>query len=178
MCSISPTRIENHCYWVRFSLCASYFYSYAKPNWSKLRKWQLLCCHRFCFVLFCFFITSVIPSTCNMMAEGFRFMPLVLVRLRTFRLNTWVSKVQTWAQVLTRAQGGCVVHRCQIKIPEKGWPMDVNDVMHRKRARGGFCEFWKKLVELKTGHRTRRVDFRGGLGQVSHEMVWQMKKPE
>ena len=28
---------------------------------------------------------------CNIMAEGFRFMPLGLVRLRTFRLSTWVS---------------------------------------------------------------------------------------
>ena len=26
-------------------------------------------------------------------------------------------------------------------------------------ARGGFGEFWRKLVELRTGHRTRRVDF-------------------
>ena len=30
----------------------------------------------------------------NIMAEGFRFMPLGLVRQRTFRLSTWVSKVQ------------------------------------------------------------------------------------
>ena len=28
---------------------------------------------------------------CNIIAEGFRFMPLGLVRLRTFRLSTWVS---------------------------------------------------------------------------------------
>ena len=31
------------------------------------------------------------PQMCNIMAEGFRFMPLGLVRLRTFRLSTWVS---------------------------------------------------------------------------------------
>ena len=30
-------------------------------------------------------------SNCNIMAEGFRFMPLGLVRLRTFRLSTWIS---------------------------------------------------------------------------------------
>ena len=29
--------------------------------------------------------------SCTIMAEGFRFMPLGLVRLRTFRLSTWVS---------------------------------------------------------------------------------------
>ena len=28
---------------------------------------------------------------CNIIAEGFRFMPLGLVRLRTFRRSTWVS---------------------------------------------------------------------------------------
>ena len=30
-------------------------------------------------------------SMCNIMVEGFRFRPLGLVRLRTFRLSTWVS---------------------------------------------------------------------------------------
>ena len=30
-------------------------------------------------------------SRCNVMAKGFRFMPLSLVRLKTFRLSTWVS---------------------------------------------------------------------------------------
>ena len=30
-------------------------------------------------------------SKCNIMADGFRFMPLGLVRLRTFWLTTWVS---------------------------------------------------------------------------------------
>ena len=44
-------------------------------------------------------------------------MPLGLVRLRTFQLSIWVSSEQTWAQVLTRTQGGCVVHRCQNKNP-------------------------------------------------------------
>ena len=33
-------------------------------------------------------------SYCYIIAEGFRFMPLSLVRLRTFRLSTWVSWVQ------------------------------------------------------------------------------------
>ena len=30
-------------------------------------------------------------NMCNIMAEGFPFMPLGLVRLRTFRLSAWVS---------------------------------------------------------------------------------------
>ena len=31
---------------------------------------------------------------------------------------------------------------------------------HAPEARGGFWEFWRKLGELRTGHRTGRVDFR------------------
>ena len=46
-------------------------------------------------ISFSFFFRSVIHlmtySFCNVMAKGFRFMPLSLVRLRTFRLITWVS---------------------------------------------------------------------------------------
>ena len=38
------------------------------------------------------------PSTCYIIAEGFRFMPLGLVGLRTFRLSTWVSWVQHWGK--------------------------------------------------------------------------------
>ena len=33
----------------------------------------------------------LLRDTCNIIAEGFRFMLLGLVRLRTFRLSTWVS---------------------------------------------------------------------------------------
>ena len=44
----------------------------------------------------CFYISSELKynSECNIMTEGFRFMPLGLVRLRTFRLRAWVTKVQ------------------------------------------------------------------------------------
>ena len=44
-------------------------------------------------------------------------LPLGLVRLRTFRLSAWVSKVQTWAQMFTRTRGECVIRRCQNKNP-------------------------------------------------------------
>ena len=33
----------------------------------------------------------LVQQECNIMAEGFRFMPLGLVRLRTFRLSAWVT---------------------------------------------------------------------------------------
>ena len=60
-------------------------------------------------------------------------LPLGLVRHRTFRLSTWVSYVQTWAQMLTRTRGEDVSFTdVKIKIPGS---RDVNDVMHRKRAR-------------------------------------------
>ena len=69
-------------------------------------------------------------------------LPLGLVRQRTFRLSTWVSLVQTWAQVLTRGRGGCVVHRCQNKNPR-----EVDQWMWMTSctgsARGGFWGFWK-----------------------------------
>ena len=59
----------------------------------------------------------------------------------------------TWMQVFTRACGVDVSFRdIKIKIPDWG---NVNDVMRR---------IWgdlKKLVELRTRHRTRSVDFRG-----------------
>ena len=58
------------------------------------------------------------------------------------------------------ARGGCVIHRCQNKNPRlKGWPVDMNDVIHRKRVLG----ILKKSVELRTRLRTGRVNFRGSL---------------
>ena len=35
--------------------------------------------------------TEMKEQACNIMAEGFRFMPLGSVRLRTFRLSVWVT---------------------------------------------------------------------------------------
>ena len=46
----------------------------------------------------------------------------------------------------------------KIKIPDR--TTDVNDVMHRKRARWILGDL-KKSVELRTRHQTGRVDFRG-----------------
>ena len=42
-----------------------------------------------------FRLTRSFFYSCNIMSEGFRFMPLGLVRLRTFRLSAWVTQVQT-----------------------------------------------------------------------------------
>ena len=46
--------------------------------------------------------------------------------------------MQTWAQVLTLVREDVSFSDVKVKIPEKGWPVDVNDVMHRKRARRIF----------------------------------------
>ena len=57
-----------------------------------------------------------------------------------------------------RAQGGRVIQRCQNKISQIGgceW-------CHAPEVRRVIGEIWKsQLVELRTRHRTRRVDFRG-----------------
>ena len=45
------------------------------------------------FLLFFFFFWFLTGWMCYEIAEGFRFMPLSLVRLRTFRLSTWVGWV-------------------------------------------------------------------------------------
>ena len=43
------------------------------------------------FLLAVLFFFLLFASVYNVMAEGFRFMPLRFVRLRIFRLSTWVS---------------------------------------------------------------------------------------
>ena len=51
-------------------------------------------------------VMVTIIEYCNIMAEGFRFMLLGLVRLRTFRLCAWVSLVQ---------------HECRCSHARAGW---------------------------------------------------------
>ena len=48
---------------------------------------------------------------------------------------------------------------------------------HASEVRGGFWEFWRKLVELKTRHRLKRIDFRGlqrpdKFVRYGHRMRW------
>ena len=68
----------------------------------------------------------------NIIAEGFRFIPLGLVRLRTFQLSTWGSLVQTLMLVLTRAVEG-VTQRCHNCPRRNGW-RSTSDVTYRKCA--------------------------------------------
>ena len=87
-------------------------------------------------------------------------MPWGLVRLRTFRLSTWVSSVQSWMQVLTRVRGRCVVHRCQNKNPierlTSGCEWHHAPEAHAQRISG----ILKKLVSwVETCLRRRRLTF-------------------
>ena len=41
--------------------------------------------------VFIYIYIYIYKYECNIMAKGFRFMPLGLVRLRTFRLSAWVT---------------------------------------------------------------------------------------
>ena len=64
----------------------------------------------------------------------------------------------TWTQVFTRVRRADVSFRdVKIKITDRGmWMTSCTG-----SERGGFGGIWKKSVELRTRHRTRRVDFRG-----------------
>ena len=94
-------------------------------------------------------------NLCNIMAEGFRFMPLGLVRLRTFRLSAWVS----WVQHLR----GCSRAR------ERRRRVTQTEA----RAQRIFVilkELWNELRPA-SGEDCWRSLARGGLEQVSHEMA-------
>ena len=94
----------------------------------------------------------------NKIAEGFQFMPLSLVRLRTFRLSHMDWLGVTLKQVLTRVRaGGWRCHSDVIIVrDEMGW-QGAGDVTHRKRAE--VCvRIWRKK-ECGTRRQTRRIDF-------------------
>ena len=81
--------------------------------------------------------------------------------------------------MLTRARGGCVVRRCQNKNPrENGWPVDVNDVMHRKRAQRILGDLKKsQWVEFCLGRRrlasfTRRSQASGLVAGATRVGGW------
>ena len=54
--------------------------------------------------------------------------------------------MQTWAQVLTRTRGGCVIHRCQNKIPDRKVDQWMWMTSCTGSACGGFGGFWKSQL--------------------------------
>ena len=85
---------------------------------------------------------------CNVMAKGFQFMPLSLVRLRTFRLSTWVSWVQTLMWMVTRMRDSRATQRCHNspKMTERGYRVLVTSCTGRVRR---FVGDLKKVRELR-----------------------------
>ena len=68
----------------------------------------------------------------------------------------------TLTQVFTHTRGADVSLR-DVTIAQMRNGVRECEYRHTPEARRGFWEFWRKLVELRTRHRTRRVDFRGSL---------------
>ena len=94
------------------------------------------------------------------MAEGFRFMPLGLVRLITFRLSTWGLVRCKFERRCSRAcAGGANISLRDVTIAQMRNGASKCEWRHAPEARGGFGKFWRKLVELRTRLRTKRVDF-------------------
>ena len=56
--------------------------------------------------------------------------------------------------------GGADVSLRDVTIAQMGNGASKCEWRHAPEARGGFWEFWRKLIELRTGHWTRSVDFR------------------
>ena len=103
--------------------------------------------------------TSSNISHCSyyIIAEGFRFLPLSLVRLRTFRLSAWVSWVQPWWRCQrVGANRADMSLRCHNTPRQNGWRV-AGDVTHRKRAE--VCGDLNKVRESKIRGQTRRIDF-------------------
>ena len=81
------------------------------------------------------YIFAMKVSMCNIMAEGFRFMPLGLVRLGTFRLSAWVAWVQHWhrcSRAFTWSRR--VTQRCHNSPIWETRLQSPGDVTHRRRA--------------------------------------------
>ena len=91
------------------------------------------------------------------MAKGFRFMPLGLIRLRTFQSMGYLGATLT--QVLTCGRGADVSLR-DVTIAQMGNGASKCEWRHSPEARGGFGGFWKSQ-ELSWGlAREKMVDFR------------------
>ena len=91
------------------------------------------------------------------MAEGFRFLPLGLVRLRTFRLSTWVTYINTGVHARSH-RADTSLRGVTIDRNGKRGRARANDVTHRKRAEDFGNLKTVKRVENWTPNET--VDFR------------------
>ena len=74
--------------------------------------------------------------------------------------------MQTWAQVLTRVRGGCVVHRCQNKNPGERMTSGC-EWRHAPEARGGFGGFWKSQLSWELDTEREESTFGARRGQTN-----------
>ena len=107
------------------------------------------------------------------MAEGFRFMPLGLVRLRTFWLSTWL-RCKLDAGV-TRMRGGRVTQRCD-NSPHWKWGYGVR-VTSRTGSARRILGISKKVEVLKLDAERGGWLLRPRRGQTNLRATGQMKKP-
>ena len=91
------------------------------------------------------------------MAEGFRFMPLGLVRLRTFRLSAWLTSVQHKHRC-SRVRGADLSLR-DVTIAQMGNGATECGWRHTPEARGEFWGFWKSQLSWVLPQK-KTVDFR------------------
>ena len=115
---------------------------------------------------------------CYIITEGFRFMPLSLVRLRTFRLSTWVS----WSNIEAGVNVGA---RRRIKVSLRCHNNQRRNTVtgcewcHAQEARGGLCENLKsqgRVLDAKRegstfGARRREANLRP-LGPLELGAKW------
>ena len=95
-------------------------------------------------------------TLCYGIAEGFRFMPLSLVKLRTFGSAHGLVRCNIEAGVNAGARERMEVSlRCH-NSPRRYWVTRCG-WRHEPEARGGLCENMKR--ESGTRRQTRRIDF-------------------
>ena len=74
-----------------FQIIVSCYFQLYSPLMAIFRYNNIYACtYEHIYLSICVAI-CVYMNVCNIMAEGFHFMPLGLVRLRTFRLSAWVT---------------------------------------------------------------------------------------
>ena len=87
---------EERCSWFNSYCCWKWVRWPEFKNWMMVFAFYIAQIHLGKVWMQLFFLQRWINSgtDCNIMTKGFRFMPLGLVRLRTFRLSAWVTKVR------------------------------------------------------------------------------------
>ena len=93
-------------------------------------------------------------SKCNIMAEGFRFIYLAFGFSQAENLS---AQCMGYLDATWTCGADVSFRDVKIKIPNREMWM----TSWTGSERGGFWGIWKKSVELRRGHRTRRVDFGG-----------------